>query len=41
MLAEELPDLEIEIGQTGSVLGTHVGPGSLGLTYVKGASAGL
>jgi DegV family protein with EDD domain len=41
MLADELPDLEIEIGQTGSVLGTHVGPGSLGLTYVKGASAGL
>jgi DegV family protein with EDD domain len=35
LLAEELPDPEIEIGQTGAVLGTHVGPGSVGLTYVR------
>jgi fatty acid kinase fatty acid binding subunit len=34
-LARELPDLEVETGQTGAVLGTHVGPGSLGLTYVR------
>jgi DegV family protein with EDD domain len=34
-LAEELPDLEIEIGQIGAVLGTHTGPGALGLTYIR------
>jgi DegV family protein with EDD domain len=34
-LARELPDLEVETGQTGAVLGTHVGPGSLGLTYLR------
>jgi DegV family protein with EDD domain len=38
LLAEELPDLEIEIGQTGAVLGTHVGPGSVGMTYVQRAA---
>jgi DegV family protein with EDD domain len=35
LLAEELPGLEIEIGQTGAVLGTHAGPGSVGLSYVR------
>lgn len=34
-LAAELPDLEVDIGQTGAVLGTHVGPGSVGLAFVK------
>jgi DegV family protein with EDD domain len=34
-LAQELPDLEIEIGQIGAVLGTHTGPGALGLTYLR------
>ena len=32
---EELPDLEVETSQIGSVLGTHTGPRALGLTYVK------
>jgi len=40
LLAPELPDLEIEIGQTGAVLGTHVGPGSVGLTYVRAPEPG-
>jgi DegV family protein with EDD domain len=40
LLAEEMPELEIEIGQTGAVLGTHVGPGSLGMTYVRGVRDG-
>src|SRR5438105_4513308 len=35
LLAEELPHLEVELGQTGAVLGTHVGPGSVGLTYIR------
>ena len=35
LLAERLPELEIEIGQTGAVLGTHVGPGSVGMAYVR------
>ena len=34
-LAQELPDLEIEIGQIGAVLGTHTGPGAVGLTYLR------
>jgi DegV family protein with EDD domain len=34
-LAAELPDLEIEIAQIGAVLGTHVGPGAVGLAYIK------
>jgi DegV family protein with EDD domain len=34
-LVQELPDLEIEIGQIGAVLGTHTGPGALGLTYLR------
>jgi DegV family protein with EDD domain len=35
LLSEAMPRLEIEIGQTGAVLGTHVGPGSVGMTYIK------
>lgn len=36
-LAPELPDLEVEIGEIGAVLGTHVGPGAVGMAYVKQA----
>jgi fatty acid-binding protein DegV len=31
----ELPDLQVEVGQIGCVLGTHAGPRALGLTYVR------
>jgi DegV family protein with EDD domain len=34
-LAAELPDVEVEVGEIGAVLGTHVGPGAVGLTYLK------
>jgi DegV family protein with EDD domain len=34
-LVEELPDLDVEIGQIGAVLGTHTGPGAVGLTYLR------
>jgi DegV family protein with EDD domain len=34
-LRQELPDMEIPIGQIGCVLGTHTGPKALGLVYVK------
>jgi DegV family protein with EDD domain len=34
-LAAELPDLEVGLGRIGAVLGTHVGPRALGLTYVR------
>jgi len=34
-LRKELPDLEVPIGQIGSVLGTHTGPKALGLVYIK------
>lgn len=34
-LQAELPWLEIQLAQTGCVLGTHVGPGSVGLAYIK------
>jgi DegV family protein with EDD domain len=34
-LRRELPDLELPIGQIGSVLGTHTGPKALGLVYIK------
>jgi DegV family protein with EDD domain len=33
----ELPDLKVETGQIGCVLGTHTGPRALGLTYVTRA----
>jgi fatty acid kinase fatty acid binding subunit len=36
-LASELPDVEVEVGEIGPVLGTHVGPGAVGLTYLKRA----
>ncbi len=34
-LQSELPDVPIEIGLTGAVLGTHTGPGALGLCYIR------
>lgn len=34
-LADELPDVEVEVGEIGAVLGTHVGPGAVGMAYVK------
>jgi fatty acid kinase fatty acid binding subunit len=34
-LADLYPDLEVETGQIGAVLGTHTGPKALGLVYVK------
>jgi len=36
-IQEEMPDLEVETGQIGCVLGTHTGPQALGLTYVRKA----
>jgi DegV family protein with EDD domain len=34
-LAAELPDVEVDVGELGAVLGTHVGPGTVGLAYIK------
>ena len=34
-LATELPGSDVHVGQIGPVLGTHVGPGAVGLAYVK------
>jgi DegV family protein with EDD domain len=34
-LRQELPDMEIAVGQIGCVLGTHTGPKALGLVYLK------
>jgi DegV family protein with EDD domain len=34
-LAGLMPDLEVETGQIGAVLGTHTGPRALGLIYVR------
>ena len=34
-LQKELPDVPIEIGVTGAVLGTHTGPGAVGLCYIR------
>jgi len=34
-LRAEIPELEIPIGAIGCVLGTHTGPGALGLVYIK------
>jgi DegV family protein with EDD domain len=34
-LASELSDTEVEIGEVGAVLGTHVGPGTVGMAYIK------
>jgi DegV family protein with EDD domain len=36
-LQAELPDLEVELGELGAVLGTHTGPGALGIAFVKGS----
>jgi len=35
LLASELPDVEVDVGQLGAVLGTHVGPGTVGMAYIK------
>ena len=35
-LRQQLPGLEIPVGQIGCVLGTHTGPKALGLVYIKG-----
>lgn len=34
-LRKRYPELEVPVGQIGCVLGTHVGPKALGLTYIK------
>jgi DegV family protein with EDD domain len=34
-LRKSFPDLDIPVGQIGSVLGTHTGPKALGLVYIK------
>ena len=34
-LRQELPDMEVPVGQIGCVLGTHTGPKALGLVYLK------
>jgi DegV family protein with EDD domain len=34
-LAAELPDVQVEVGEIGPVLGTHVGPAAVGLAYIK------
>lgn len=34
-LRQELPDIEVPVGQIGCVLGTHTGPKALGLVYLK------
>ncbi len=34
-LGRELPGVEVEVGEIGAVLGTHVGPGAVGLAYLK------
>lgn len=37
VLAAELPELRVEVGEVGAVLGTHVGPGTVGLAYIRRA----
>ncbi len=34
-LEAELPGVEVELGEIGAVLGTHVGPGAVGMAYVR------
>jgi fatty acid kinase fatty acid binding subunit len=34
-LSSELDGIEVELGRIGAVLGTHVGPRALGLTYIR------
>jgi DegV family protein with EDD domain len=36
-LTAELPGVRVEVGEIGAVLGTHVGPGAVGLTYIRAA----
>lgn len=33
-LAAELPDMAVDVGEIGAVLGTHVGPGAVGTVYI-------
>ncbi len=33
-LAAELPDMAVDVGEIGVVLGTHVGPGAVGIVYI-------
>lgn len=35
VLAAELPDVHVDVGELGAVLGTHVGPGCVGMAYIK------
>jgi DegV family protein with EDD domain len=35
LLAAELPDVQVDVGELGAVLGTHVGPGAVGIAYIK------
>jgi fatty acid-binding protein DegV len=32
--------MEVEVSQIGPVLGTHVGPGAVGIAYIKAPPAG-
>jgi DegV family protein with EDD domain len=34
LLATELPDVDVEVAEIGAVLGTHTGPGAVGLAYI-------
>jgi DegV family protein with EDD domain len=34
-LATDLPDVQVDIGEIGAVLGTHVGPGTVGMAYIR------
>ena len=34
-LAAELPDVEVDVGELGAVLGTHIGPGAVGMAYIR------
>ena len=34
-LQKELPDIDVGLGRIGAVLGTHVGPRAMGLTYIR------
>jgi fatty acid-binding protein DegV len=34
-LSAELDGIEVSLGRIGAVLGTHVGPRALGLTYIR------
>jgi len=34
-LAADLPDVEVDVGEIGAVLGTHIGPGAVGVAYIR------